>query len=339
MPRGFSQLCLVTLVAVYILILIGGIVRTTGSGMGCPDWPKCFGSWVPPSSVDQLPENYKSVYATSREKRNAKFARYLRAFGFSETADQIVSDQSIQTETDFNVAKAWIEYGNRIVGVVIGFLIALLCWKSRAFRKAQPAIFFLSLITLITVIVQGWFGSIVVSTNLTPWTITIHMFLALLIVALLVRILFLSSDELSGFQNETMIRWILACCMMALLIQILLGTNVRAAVDAIARQLPRSAWIDALGIRFILHRSFSLIVLLFHVILLIKLSKIVGPKALPRALIMIILGALVTGVGMAALGFPAALQPLHLLLATSAFGIQLYLFFQFRPRLKSLATI
>ena len=109
-----------TLVAVYVLILVGSVVRSTGSGMGCPDWPRCFGSWIPPSSASELPDNYKEVYAASRVKKNVKFIGMLKMIGMNETASKLESDKTVLVEEDFSPLKSRIEYINRIVGVVIG---------------------------------------------------------------------------------------------------------------------------------------------------------------------------------------------------------------------------
>src|SRR5690606_12607849 len=135
--RSFRRLTLSTLWAVYVLILGGGIVRATGSGMGCPDRPRCFGNWVPPTSVEELPDNYKPIYSDYRHKKNERFAQYLRLVGLGRTADQILNDESIRVEADFNPTKTWIEYFNRIVGVTIGLLIFAVFLSSIRYWKSE----------------------------------------------------------------------------------------------------------------------------------------------------------------------------------------------------------
>lgn len=305
--------------------------------MGCPDWPKCFGQWVPPTSVEQLPENYKEVYSAYRDKKNQKFARYLSTIGLEETAIKIMEDKSILQEADFNPVKTLVEYINRLIGVIIGGFIILLFVKSWKFRKTSPSLFLYSTLTLIAVIIQGWFGSIVVSTNLTTWTITIHMLVALLIVAFLIYLYHKSSQpaENGKIEVSTDIKILLLSSSIVLLIQIVLGTEVREAIDVIAASMAnRNLWIGQLGLEFLVHRSFSLMVLIINVLLVFKLMKTSYDKTLSRILLILILGAILTGAGMGYFGVLPVLQPIHLLLATITFGVQLFMVFDLNNRSK-----
>ncbi|HEY3405633.1 MAG TPA: COX15/CtaA family protein [Ohtaekwangia sp.] len=321
--RSFRRLTISTLIAVYLLILVGGIVRSTGSGMGCPDWPRCFGNWVPPTSVSELPGNYKEVYAEYRNKKNIRFARYLNALGMEETAEQLLNDPSVKREADFNPVKTWIEYVNRIVGVIIGFLIFAVFVSALRFWKTDKSLPIIAGITFLLVGFQGWLGSFVVSTNLTPWTITVHMFLALVIVALLIYIVHQSSFR--TVIHTTLGFWWLLACMTVLLVQILLGTQVREAIDVVAQIMAREEWIANLGGVYILHRSFSWLVAILHVGLIIKMHKTEGAKVFLLTLIVLILGTILTGAGMAFFVVPPFLQPVHLLFATLTFGMQFLL--------------
>jgi heme a synthase len=329
---AFYKIALSTLVAVYLLIGVGGVVRSTGSGMGCPDWPKCFGSWVPPTSVDQLPENYREKYAEYRLKKNERFAKYLNAINLNETATKILEDESIREEAEFNVVKTWIEYVNLVIGVIIGFLIFLTFVSSLRFWKSRRSMTIIAFLTFILVAFQGWLGSIVVSTNLTPWTITVHMLVALVIVALLMYLVFRARPYWAPIEIPGIHVWVIGC-IVVLAIQIVLGTQVREALDRVAdSQITRENWIMELGQPFIWHRTFSWIVLILHVGLVLKLRKSGSENRFLLSVILLILGTVLTGVGMAWFAVPPYLQPLHLLLATVTIGVQFLLMLRVNTR-------
>ena len=111
----FRKVNAATVILLFVLILAGGVVRSTGSGMGCPDWPKCFGRYVPPTSSSDLPKDYKQKYVERRLAKNGRFAKTLDIFGFSDLARRIREDKSILVPEEFNAAKTWTEYINRLI--------------------------------------------------------------------------------------------------------------------------------------------------------------------------------------------------------------------------------
>lgn len=304
----FRRLGTLTIFAVYFLILVGGIVRASGAGMGCPDWPTCFGQWVPPTDESQLPANYHEIYA---------------ARGYENTT--------------FNPVKTWTEYTNRLIGASTGFLIMLTAWASRIYRKHDSAIFILGLTVFGLVGFQGWLGSAVVASNLKPLMITLHMLLAMLIVALLIYAIARSQKpRLSQIDSHWLTpRFdnVLKVAMGMTLVQIAMGTQVREAIDFIAHQhgyIERQFWRDSFPIIFYVHRSFSSLILFTNLWLVWQIHQ-QADKSNPLlkvgyALMGLIVTAILAGVSLDRLGFPAIAQPVHLLMANLIFGAQFFLF-------------
>jgi heme a synthase len=330
--KRFRNIGILTVLAVYFLILVGGIVRSTGSGMGCPDWPKCFGSWIPPTDVSQLPENYLEVYKQKRIEKNQKLAGFLDNLGFDEVSASIFSHPSQYIETEFNVTKTWIEYLNRLVGVLIGFFILLTVVYSIPYLKTDKAIFYLALGSFILVGIQGWLGSIVVSTNLLPITVTVHMALALILVAILQYAVTRTQKEnlTNKIVSSSKIYFTLWLLASLTFVQILLGTQVREEVDFVSftmNGLERDSWIDQLGTSFYIHRSFSILIFAVHVYLAFMIFKLKSRllTKMTIAMLAIVVAEIIFGVIMSYFAIPAFLQPLHLTFAALLFGVQFQL--------------
>jgi len=192
---------------------------------------------------------------------------------------------------------------------------------------------------LVLVIIQAWIGSVVVSTNLLPWTITVHMLLAMVIVALLILIVHWSGRiaDFDNWQNLRLTRMLLVTGMVFMVVQILLGTQIREMVDIVMSELGRSRrgeWVEALGLNFVIHRSFSIAILLVHVALIYYLFKsrtgFLRPIGLPQWLLVVIIITIGSGAIMGHFGIPAFAQPIHLLFAVLTFGLQFMLWLQLR---------
>lgn len=304
----FRHLGLLSIFAVYTVILAGGIVRASGSGMGCPDWPTCFGQWIPPTEESQLPPNYHEIYAERGYKN-----------------------------TRFNPVKTWIEYVNRLIGVAIGCLIFLTAWSSRIFLKTDKGIFYLALSVFFLVGFQGWLGSVVVASNLKPVTVTLHMLLALFIVAILIYVIARSQkDALSQIDSSLIsgqIQAVIKIAMGLTLAQIIMGTQIREAVDFIAHEhhyINRELWKDNFPAIFYIHRSFSALILFANLWIYWKTYQAIDKNNLIfrycQYLIFIIGIEIIAGILLDRLNIPPIVQPIHLLLANIIFGLQFFIY-------------
>ena len=173
-----------------------------------------------------------------------------------------------------------------------------------------------SILLLFAVGIQGWLGKLVVDENLSVVKITIHMVGALVIAAL--PLINISKLKQKKIIVTPLIKHLMSFMILVVLIQIILGTQVREEIDEISKSLSyssRELWIDRLGSIFIIHRSFSWLVLIGTLLVYYKGRKITYFGNYSRLIALNVFAIIVLGITMVYLDVPAISQPLHLLLA------------------------
>ena len=299
--RGFRKLALVTTGVTYFLIFIGGLVRVAGAGMGCPDWPRCFGRWIPPTSIDQLPAG--------------------------------------MDPTTFNFTLAWIEYFNRLVGVLTGFLIlALAVYAILKFREHKKLLW-PSVAAVILVALQGWQGGQVVALNLKPIVVSLHLVLALFIVSLLIYVSYYATHLMKGGDSVERAMpkksgmWVIITFVLGI-VTILLGTQLRSALEVIRDNYPEmseSQWLASIGMIKHIHMTLGLITAGLGAHLGAKVMKrAVNPTPLvlnsAYGLMGLMVLQVVIGVVMLMFQMPALMQLFHLWIASLFVGMVLILY-------------
>jgi len=297
----FKRFAIVATAATYIQIYIGGLVRISGAGLGCPDWPTCFGRWFPPTDVSQLPADIDPA--------------------------------------QFNFVLAWIEYVNRLIGMVVGLLIAVTAiWALIKFIR-YPRLWIPSGVAALLVAYLGWQGGRMIEAGLDQTMVSIHMGIAFLIASLMIysalqahylskEISMPASERAGGYRF-----WIILLFLVSVL-QVVIGTQVRTAMEAVAERfllLPQSAWLGQVGSISTIHTVLGLITMLFAWQVGAKIiKKYAAASAMIRQTTwaMIVLATVQTlfGAVLVVAGAPDLLRLYHLLLSALFIGSLIMIF-------------
>lgn len=265
MYKRYLQFNLYSIICIFLLFVLGGLVRATGSGMGCPDWPKCFGEYIPPTNANDLPVDYQETFKKERVKKLGRFTKLLKMVGFSEMAKKVSENEMVDESHEFNVSKAYIEYINRLFGALTGIVVFIALLLSFYFFKTHKFSFWLNLLGFAAVFFNALLGAVVVNSNLIPGIVTAHFLAAFAAIAffIMARIRLNSSNiTISDFTNIKHLKLISTLLLFLVIIQIMLGTQVRSAYDLYYWHHISKPLISFLGLNFQLHRVLGVLVIL-----------------------------------------------------------------------------
>jgi heme a synthase len=350
MKKHFTKITRISLILVYLVIVAGALVRMTGSGMGCPDWPRCFGYYIPPTDIKELQFTPNHQYNKGQviildEKL------WVAKDSFTSSTEYNAANWEHYTKHDyaeFNPVHTWVEYINRLVGALAGLAVFIMAVASFSFWKEKTSIILLSWLTVFLMGFQAWLGATVVYSVLNPVKITVHMVVALFIVAIILVILNRAKGMVQTYKPVTydpFFNKLLWASLLFTLVQVVLGTQVRQFVDhSVKAQMAASdchctdmsAIMAEPDITFYIHRSFSILLLGMNIwIFIMNKQKGLGFKKTSWVLSLLLL-IVASGIAMYNFDFPFASQSIHLVVASIVFGLQFYMIMESRRARKSL---
>jgi len=332
-----------SLISVYVIFLAGAIVRMTGSGMGCPDWPKCFGYLIPPTSETQITWQPNTDYKEGMIiiKDEALYVAQKDVKTYITFSANNWKKYTKHNYAKFNKYHTWTEYINRLSSAVAGIFFLFLILSAAKFWKERKEITILAFLAFFLMLVEAWMGKVVIDSNLKPTIITIHMIGGLLIIALLLRLRFIISTPLNATENDKPYKYhglfskLLIVSAVFSLIQIAMGTQVRQFIDEQVKEFGfdnKNLSLLNPSFKFYFHRSFTIAIVLVNLwMFYLNQLKNLG-YTLVNWIVFLLFLETITGMLMYYVEFPMGTQATHLLAGAILFGLQFYLWLQSRKR-------
>ncbi len=294
----FQRLALTAFICLEALIFIGAAVRATGSGLGCPDWPFCYGRMIPPTSAEQI-----DFTKLNLEKFKAKAAQHGR------------DPNTITVETlkaEFNPVATWIEYFNRLSSLPISLSVLIMLIAS--FWQPMRVVRWTSLVALVLLIANAWLGARVVLSGLKPGTITLHMALAILMQCVLVFTIWRGCPQPWTFQAGQKTLRLATLLFVLVVIEGIMGSQVREMTDELARTHAghaRAEWVGELEQSwvYLMHRSFSWLIVGTAMLFYRQARQVTW---LERSIAGLVFAQMFLGVVLARVGILAVAQILHI---------------------------
>ncbi len=307
----YQKLAIAALVSVLFLIFVGATVRVTGAGMGCPDWPTCWGLLIPPTSVEQV--NFEKLPVEKFQKKAERMGR----------DPSTISRETLREE--FNPRHVWTEFINRLCSLPVGFFSLATFIAAFWQAKKRPMVFWLSFAGLLLVLANAIMGARVVYSGISPGVLSTHLALAMALICVLVYCVWAGTDspvKIPITSNRRLVKTLVAGLLLITVGEGILGSQIREMTDELAKShinAPRETWIADLeesGI-YLLHRSFSWVILLVTVWLfwLSAKNQPGGTTPTQKGTLAIVLGQMVLGIVMAQIHIYSWVQVLHVGLA------------------------
>ena len=278
MKKHFRTFAKIALVLVYLVIIAGAVVRMTGSGMGCPDWPKCFGYYIPPTQASDWEfkpnHDYKKGIVIIKDE-----GLLVAQSNFISSENIDLNNWEAYTKHDYakyNPLHTWVEYINRLCGALSGIPILIFTVLSFWFWRKNKWLPITSILTVFGMAFQAWLGKTVVDSNLAPYKITIHMVMALVIVGFILYLIYASKTRFKKQIQNSKFKNILLFTIVLTLIQIVLGTQVRQHVDEQVKAIGyvKELWLQNPTLQFYVHRTVSFLVFFVNAWLYVKNKRL-----------------------------------------------------------------